>query len=72
MDTTYPTATIDTASGDDEALVWRWKHEVALTRLRFSEPLAVAVANENLDIHYIEDLVARGCPPHLALEIARP
>lgn len=72
MELTYPTAILDTAADDDEALVWRWKHEVALTQLRFSEPLAVAVANENLDIHYLEYLVSRGCPSHLALEIARP
>ncbi len=71
MEATDPTATIDIDAGDDEALVWRWKYEVAL-RLHFSERLAVAVANENLDIHYIEELAARGCPPHLALEIARP
>ena len=72
METTHPPAIIDTDADDDEALVWRWKHKVALTRLHFSEPLALAVANERLDIHYIEDLVARGCPPHLAVEIARP
>ena len=71
MQTTYPTATIDTDADGDEALVWHWKHEVAL-RLHVSKPLAIAVANENLDIHYIEDLLARGCPPHLAVEIARP
>jgi hypothetical protein len=71
METTYAAAAIDIDAADDDALVWRWKHEVAL-RLHFSEQLAVAVANENLDIHYLEDLVARGCPPQLALDIARP
>lgn len=71
METTYPTATIDIASDDDEARVWRWKYSVAL-KLHFPESLAFAVANENLDIHYIENLFARGCPPHLAIEIARP
>jgi hypothetical protein len=53
VETTHLTPTIDADADDDEALVWRWKHRVALR-------------------HYIEDLVARGCPPHLALEIARP
>lgn len=72
METMRLTSTIDTDTDGDEALVWRWKHKVALTRLHFPEPLALAVANERLDIHYIEDLVARGCPPHLAVEIARP
>ena len=72
METTHPRAIIDTDADSDEALVWRWKHKVALTRLRFPKPLALAVANERLDIHYVEDLVARGCPPHLAVEIARP
>ena len=71
METTYPTARIDIASDDDEARVWRWKLSVAL-KLHFPEWLAFAVANENLDIHYIENLVARGCPAHLAVEIARP
>jgi hypothetical protein len=72
MDTTYPTATIDIDADDDEARVWRWKLTAALRRLHFPEPLAFAVANEKLDIHYIEDLVVRGCPPHLAVDIARP
>lgn len=71
METTHHTATIDSDADDDEALVWRWKHSVA-RKLHFPEPLAFAVANENLDIHYIEELVAKGCPPHLAVEIARP
>ena len=71
MEAAYAGAT-DIDAADDDAMVWRWKHEVASTRLRFPEPLAVAVANENLDLHYIGDLVARGCPPQLALEIARP
>ena len=56
----------------DEALVWRWKYSVALTRLHLPEPLALVVANENLDLHYLEDLIERDCPPQLAVEIARP
>ena len=54
-----------------EALIWRRKYAVALTQPHFSEPLAFAVANEKLDIHYIEDLVAGGVH-HPAVEIARP
>jgi hypothetical protein len=57
---------------DDEALVWRWKYCVALTQLHLPEPLALVVANENLDLHYLEDLIERDCPPLLAVEIARP
>ena len=71
MQAANPTATTDIDANDDETLVRNWKHSIAL-KLQFPEPLAFAVANENLDIHYIEDLVAEGCPPHLAVEIARP
>ena len=62
--------TITTTECDDVAAVFRWKFEYAL-RLGFDHAEADVVAEENLDTHYIESLVARGCPPRLAIELAR-
>jgi hypothetical protein len=54
---------------DEEQLVHEWQSE-QLDRLGFSETMAQAFASR-VDWHQVEDLVGRGCPPELALEILR-
>jgi hypothetical protein len=54
---------------DEELLIHAWRLE-QLQRLGLPRTLAGAFA-ELVDWHEIAALVARGCPPELALEIAR-
>jgi hypothetical protein len=55
---------------DEEALsLHNWRVE-QLRRLGVSRKLAEKHA-ESVDWHEMAELVARGCPPELALEIAR-
>jgi hypothetical protein len=54
---------------DEEALVRAW-HVEQLRRLGLSQILAEMFAGR-VDWHELAALVARGCPLHLALEIAR-
>ncbi len=56
-------------STDEELSIHAWRAE-QLRRLGLSGILAHAFARE-VDWHEVEALVARGCPPELALEIAR-
>jgi hypothetical protein len=55
--------------GDEEIAIHAWKVE-QLHRLGVPHVLSVAFAGL-VDWHEIAALVARGCPPELALEIAR-
>jgi hypothetical protein len=54
---------------DEELLIHAWRVE-QLRRLGFPRTLAEVFAGL-VDWHEIAALVARGCPPALALEIAR-
>ena len=54
---------------DEELLIHAWRVE-QLRRLGFPRILAGTFAGL-VDWHEIAALVARGCPPELALEIAR-
>jgi hypothetical protein len=54
---------------DEEILVNEWRTR-QLRRLGLPSVLAEAFA-DRVDWHEVADLVARGCPPELALEIAR-
>jgi hypothetical protein len=54
---------------DEELLVQEWR-VCQLRRLGLPGALAEAFAHR-VDWHQIADLVERGCPPELALEIAR-
>jgi hypothetical protein len=56
-------------SPNDEALIHAW-HVEQLQRLGLPRLLAVKFA-ERVDWHELAELVARGCPPELALEIVR-
>jgi hypothetical protein len=56
-------------SADEELLVHAWRAE-QLRRLGLPRILAETFAGL-VDWHEIEALVARGCSPELALEIAR-
>jgi hypothetical protein len=59
-----------TTPGEEEAtevLEWRFSQ---LTRSGFAVEDALALATcANVDLHRAADLVARGCPPSLALRI---
>lgn len=65
--------TFDLADLDEEAseelLVHAWRSE-QLMRLGLPHTLAMTFA-DLVDWHAIAELVERGCPPRLALEIAR-
>jgi len=54
---------------DEEQLIHAWRAE-QLRRLGFPRTLAETFAGL-VDWHEIATLVARGCPPELALEITR-
>jgi hypothetical protein len=54
---------------DEKLLVQAWRAE-QLRRLGFSDVFADAFA-DFVDWHELAALVARGCPPMLALEIVR-
>ncbi len=54
---------------DEELLIQNWRTE-QLRRLGLSRILAEMFAGL-VDWHEVEGLVARGCSPELALEIAR-
>jgi len=56
-------------ANDEERLIQAWRAE-QLGRLGLSHILAEAFATL-VDWHDVAALVARGCPPKLALEIAR-
>jgi hypothetical protein len=56
-------------ANDEERLILAWRAE-QLRRLGLSHILAEAFATL-VDWHEVAALVARGCPPKLALEIAR-
>jgi hypothetical protein len=56
-------------ANDEERLIQAWRAE-QLRRLGLSHILAEAFA-ALVDWHEVAALVARGCPPKLALEIAR-
>ena len=54
---------------EEELLILAWRAE-QLRRLGFPRVVAETFAGL-VDWHEIETLVARGCPPNLALEIVR-
>jgi hypothetical protein len=54
---------------DEELLIHAWRAE-QLHRLGFSRLLAETFAGL-VDWHAVAALVARGCPPNVALEIVR-
>ena len=64
-----PTITGHEAVNHDDLLVHNWR-VAQLTRLGIPRPLAEAYA-DHLDWHRVARLVQRGCPPRLALRIAR-
>ena len=57
------------AASDEELLIQAWRAE-QLRRLGLSRTLAETFAGL-VDWHEVHALVARGCSPELALEIAR-
>lgn len=53
---------------NDEVLSWR---EDRLLAMGFDSERAYDIARSTLDLHQLEDLLGRGCPPHTALAIVR-
>jgi hypothetical protein len=64
-----PTITGHEAVNHREPLVHDWRVS-QLARLGIPRPLAEAYA-DHLDRHQLAELLQRGCPPRLALRIAR-
>ncbi len=64
-----PTRPRHEAIDHDDRLVREWRVE-QLTRLGVPWPLAQAAA-DYVDWHQVAQLVHRGCPPRLALQIVR-
>jgi hypothetical protein len=60
---------IESATENEETRVYAWRVE-QLARLGLSTVIADAVASF-VDWHEVARLVEKGCPPELALEIAR-
>jgi hypothetical protein len=60
---------IEIEKESEEVRVYAWRVE-QLAKLGFSTVIADAVANL-VDWHEVARLVEKGCPPELALEIAR-
>lgn len=67
MDETFETE-IEIEPGSEELRVYAWRVE-QLGNLGFSTLVADAFASL-VDWHEVANLVQRGCPPELALEIA--
>jgi len=54
----------------EEAIPWRRR---SLLHAGFPAPLAASVAADlRLDLHAVLELVDRGCPPDLAIQILEP
>jgi hypothetical protein len=62
-------ADIEIVTESEEIRVYAWRIE-QLGKLGLSSVIADAVADV-VDWHEVARLVAKGCPPELALEIAR-
>ena len=62
-------STIESTTESEEIRVYAWRVE-QLARLGLSAVVADAVASF-VDWHEVARLVGKGCPPELALEIAR-
>jgi hypothetical protein len=60
---------VESAKESEETRVYAWRVE-QLAKLGLSTMIADAVASF-VDWHEIAQLVQKGCPPELALEIAR-
>jgi len=52
---------------DDAVINWRFDQ---LSTLGFNDVEAVLLAYSDLDLHLTRTLIARGCPPDLAVKIA--
>ncbi len=52
---------------DDPVVTWRFDQ---FSALGFDEIQAVLLANCDVDLHFTRTLIARGCPPTLAVKIA--
>ena len=54
---------------DDELIVMRWRTE-RLVGLGYELPEAASLAISEVDVHELERLIGKGCPPATAVRIA--
>ena len=61
-------APVELESDADAALVLSWRYEV-LFRAGYSRDDAFQLARDKVDLHLATELLERGCPAELALQI---
>ena len=62
-------AKLETLDDTEEERIIRWRIE-ALTRAGYDWPASMMIAvRSDIDLHHASDLLRRGCPPDVALEI---
>jgi hypothetical protein len=59
----------DSRSVDDELSVLCWRMEL-LGRLGYDRRAAARLASSRVDVHELERLISRGCPPSTAARTA--
>jgi hypothetical protein len=59
----------DSAQFDDELNVLNWRSE-RLRSLGYELGEAARLATSSVDLHELERLIAKGCPPETAIRIA--
>ena len=62
-------ARLDALDDTEEERIIRWRLE-ALTRAGYDWPASMMIAvRPDIDLHLASDLLRRGCPPDVALQI---
>lgn len=55
----------------DDVLVERWRLE-QFERMGFGHSASSLLHEWQVDLHEAQDLIAKGCPPHVAIQILCP
>lgn len=68
-------AVVDRDPGDEardvyQTAVYQWRYRQA-RRIGYEEAAALQIAEAEIDVHELRDLIRRGCPLDLAVEITR-
>ncbi len=62
-------AKLETLDDTEEERIIRWRIE-ALTRAGYDWPASMMIAvRSDIDLHFASNLLRRGCPPDVALQI---
>lgn len=56
---------------DDDVLVEEWRL-AQFKRMGFSFSASRLLHEQDVDLHEAQDLISRGCPPHVAMRILAP